>query len=113
MCFTLLGDNEVEFWGSKYLTGKIAVDMTIALGAVNIPSSTISDITFVTEGLYGTTIAYSSSDTSVIANDGTVTRGTQNKDVVITATYKNGDYTYEKDYTITVIGKGEEEIVFL
>lgn len=108
MCFTLLGDNEVEFWGSKYLTGKIAVDMTIALGAVNIPSSTISDITFVTEGLYGTTIAYSSSDTSVIANNGKVTRGTQNKDVVITATYTNGDYTYEKDYTITVIGKGEE-----
>ena len=108
MCFTLLGNNEVEFWGSKYLTGKIAVDMTIAAGTVNIPESAMSDITFVTEGLYGTTISYSSSDTAVIANDGTVTRGSEDKDVVVTVTYRNGDYTYEKDYTITVIRKDEE-----
>ena len=57
MCFTILGDNEVEMWGSKYLTGKNAVDLTISLGKVKVPASTMSDISFVTDGLYCTTVS--------------------------------------------------------
>lgn len=104
MCFTLLGDNQVEFWGSKYLSGKEAVDLTISSKVVNIPKSALSDIKFVTEGLYGTTVSYASEDTSVISNTGKVTRSAETKTVTVKVTYTNGDYIYSKDYDITVTG---------
>ena len=106
LCFTMLGDNEVEFWGSKYLTGKPAVDMSISAGIVTVPSSTIGDVTFATEGLFGTQITYTSSNPDVLANDGKVSRAEENVDVTVTATYTNGDYSVSKDYTVRVIGKG-------
>lgn len=110
MCFTLLGDNEVEFWGSKYLTGKIAVDMTLDRGIVTIPQQTVADIVYKTEGLYGTTISYASGNTAVLSNDGTVTRGSEDVTVKVTATFTNGDYSVDKEYNIKVLGdKGENE----
>lgn len=107
MCFTVLGNNEVEMWGSKYLTGKDAVDLTISTGTVTVPLQTVGDIDFITEGLQGTTISYTSSNTNVMTNEGVITRGASNTDVTVTATYQNGDYTYSKDYTITVIGESQ------
>lgn len=114
MCFTILGDNEVEMWGSKYLTGKDAVDLTIAAGKSNPPEVAVANIDFAKEGLYGTTITYESSNTDVIANDGTITKQSTNTDVVVTATYTNGTYAYSKDYTITVMaGPGEDGRILL
>lgn len=102
LCFTILGDNEVEVWGSKYLSGKDAVDFTLANDIVAVPSLALNDITFTTKGLYGTTVSYKSSNESVISNDGKVTMASEEKTVTITAKFVNGDYSIEKDYTVKV-----------
>ena len=109
LCFTLLGDNGVCVWGSKYLSGKDAVDMTLEMGAVKFPTSTIGDINFDTEGLYGTTVSYDSQNKSVIANNGKVTPAAESTDVVIKATITNGDYSIVKEFTVTVLGSGAED----
>ncbi len=110
LCFTLLGSDEVEVWGSKAIGGKTAVDMTLNSGVIKIPQQTVSDITFKTEGLQGTTVSYASGNTAVLSNDGKVTRGSDDVTVKVTATFTNGDYSVDKEYEIKVLGdKGEDE----
>ncbi|MFQ9933933.1 MAG: lipocalin-like domain-containing protein, partial [Lachnospiraceae bacterium] len=107
MCFTLLGDNEVELWGSMHLSGKDAVDLSISAGIVTVPTSTISDISFVKAGLFGTTVSYESDNQAVLTNEGKVTRQTENINVNVKVTYSNGDYQYSENRVIAVIGSGE------
>ena len=104
MCFTLLGDNEVELWGSKYLEGEAAIEMSLYFDILTMPEATVTDIDFITEGLYGTVATYSSSDTSIIANDGTVTRPEKDTVVTINATYKNGGEIVTKAWEVKVLG---------
>lgn len=108
MCFTLLGDNEVELWGSRYLTGEDAIEMSLYFDTLPMPEATVADIEFDTEGLYGTVATYASSDTSIIANDGTVTRPERDTEVTINATYKNGGEIVTKAYTVKVLGTALE-----
>jgi len=107
MCFTGLSNTEVQVWGSKWLPAKEAVELTISTEYVKIPTSTMSDITFETEGLFGTTLTYASSNTDVLANDGTINRATEDTVVTVTVTYINGDYQDTVEYDITIVGKGE------
>lgn len=110
MCFAVLGDDEVEVWGSKYLSGKTAVDLTIKNGVIKLPAQTVKDISFQKTGLQGTTVSYTSANQEVLTNDGKVTRGSEDIDVIVTATFSKGDYSVDKEYTIKVLGdKGENE----
>jgi len=56
-------------------------------------------------------ITWSTSDESVIDAEGNVTRGATDKDVTITATYKNGDVVLHKDYVLTVKAEGDDPVV--
>ena len=108
MCFTAIGSDEVVLWGSKHLSGKDAVDLTIATGAVTVPSTTFENVVFETEGLSGTTVTYKSSDTGIMSDDGKLAEGAAGE-VKVTATFKNGDYSVDKEYTIKILGAATED----
>lgn len=100
MCLTLLGSDEKEVWFSKHLQGKRAVDRII--DQVTIPSGTLTNLTLPTEEIYGTTIRWKSGNTAVITDNGEVTRGDKETDVVMTAIFENNGYSVTKDYVIKV-----------
>ncbi|MDC7126679.1 MAG: SBBP repeat-containing protein, partial [Spirochaetales bacterium] len=65
----------------------------------------INNLTLPTSGSNGTTIAWSSSNTDVIANDGTVTRPSSgDKTVTLNATISKGDESSSVTFTVVVIG---------
>lgn len=69
------------------------------------------DIVLPTEGLSnGSSVKWESSDTNIIANDGQVTRPTEDTEVILTAellNYVNGKYgSYTKKFYLTVLGTG-------
>lgn len=107
MCFTVLGDNEVEMWGSKYLSGQEAVDLSIASNCISIPLRVERDIEFDTEALYGTVVTYSSDNTAVISNEGKITPQQESTKVIITATFTNGEAAGTKTYNVTVSALGD------
>ena len=70
----------------------------------------ITSLNLRTEGLYGTTISWSSSNTNVITNSGLVTRpksDRQNETVIMTATVTAGSASMQKQFVFTVL-KDEE-----
>ncbi|HOP57633.1 MAG TPA: lamin tail domain-containing protein [Bacillota bacterium] len=73
-----------------YATGDSATSVT---GNVTLPT-TDGDVV----------ITWSSSDTTVIANDGTVTRGTEDASIILTATLTYEETTVTKAFSLTVIG---------
>ncbi len=103
MCFTVLGDNELQVWGSKYLSGQDAVDVCVKMGAVSIPAKAEKDLELPATTLYGTAVTYESSNPEIIANDGKVTFPEEETKVTITATFTNGDATGTKEYNVKVI----------
>ncbi len=102
MCFTVLGSNEVEVWGSKYLEGQDAVDVCVSIGALGLPSKAETDIELPATTLYGTTVTYTSSHPDIISTDGKVNPANEETKVTITATFTNGVGTGSKDYNIKV-----------
>lgn len=73
----------------------------------SLPAKLAQDVDNVTENLTlteATGVTWSSSDTDVISNSGVVTRGEEDKVVVMTATVDlaNGGGVYTKEYTMTV-----------
>ena len=73
---------------------------------ISDPLSVTSNIDFPTAGLHNATITWSTNNTAVIANDGTVTRpaiGANPVTVVITATVKVGKEEVSKDFTVKVL----------
>lgn len=98
--------------GSNFVIKKIKMEQTkadsattaalTALEAITDLSATPNAVTGdITLSSYSN-VTWSSSDESVIDLTGKVTRGTEDKDVTITATYKNGDTVLYKDYVLTV-----------
>ncbi|MDY5576080.1 MAG: family 43 glycosylhydrolase [Lachnospiraceae bacterium] len=100
MCFTLLGDDEMEVWGSMYLTGKRAVKL--AQEKLTVASIAVDDLTLPTEALYGTTISWSSGNKSIITDEGKLTKPETETTVTLTATFSNNGYSEEKTYDVKV-----------
>jgi hypothetical protein len=76
-----------------------------ALVEIDLPSETATDLTFPSTGLHDVTITWESSNTDVIANDGTVTiplftEG--NKTVTVTAYVTIGENTLTKEFSVAV-----------
>ena len=66
------------------------------------------DLTLPTTGTYDAVITWTSSDESIIANDGTVTRPEfQNTEVTLTANITVGEVTLTKEFTANVLAEGE------
>lgn len=64
-----------------------------------------SDISLSATGEYGSTLTYSSSNTSVITNSGVITRGVTSSSAVFTVTATRGEVTHSQNISITVAQK--------
>ncbi len=107
MCFTLMGEDEVAVWGCKYVDGEAAVALSTMSGCVTLPDETETNLDLVTEGVFGTTITYSSSNPDVISGDGKVTPQDTRQTVVLTATYTSGSASQTKEFWVDVKAKSE------
>ena len=79
---------------------KTALVITYAQG--DSETSVTQDMTLPATGASGTTISWTSSDTNVIANNGTVTRPAADATVTLTATITKNDESDTKTFTLTV-----------
>lgn len=102
MCFTVASDSGLCVWGSGEPTDDAIVAQNVENSSIVVPQNTYSDIELVTEGLNGASISWSSSNTTVLANDGTISIPEEDTIVTLTETISKGDYYYEKDYQVTV-----------
>lgn len=85
---------------------KVRFDAAYADNFKDIPSSATSNITLPSKGYFGSDITWNSSVPTVISNQGSVTRASTTKNVIMTATLVSGDAKEEKKFEITVPGKG-------
>ncbi len=74
----------------------------IATKSLSLPAIIEDDIVLPTEGRYGTTIVWVSSNTDVLAADGTLTEPTSNVTLKLTATVTLGDASEEREFIIYV-----------
>lgn len=80
-------------------------DLAITYTSGDSSGSVTGDLTLPTSGDNGSTISWSSSDTSVIAADGTVTRpASTDASVMLTATISLNGVSVTKTFTVTVAG---------
>lgn len=109
MTFTAIGTDNKTIWGVKKELFNVE-DSEIIERAIDelsnsniIPSKTLSDIVLPLEASNKAKITWSSSMTSVISNDGKVTRPEKEESVVLTATITFGKATDTKSFTTTVL----------
>ena len=89
--------------GEGYAGKQIKADTSLeALAEELAPDKEIRGNQYMPSEYNGVKITWSS-DNGAVKPDGTVTRGTEDTEVNITAVYDNGEYTYEKTYQSTVI----------
>ncbi|MEK3911884.1 S-layer homology domain-containing protein [Paenibacillus sp. FSL H7-0331] len=83
----------------------------LAIGYANGDSATSvkSNLNLPTTGVNGTTVTWSSSNTAVVGNDGTITRPTADTSVTLTATISKGSITATKAFTVLVKATGNSE----
>ena len=106
--------NSGYFWGWNeiYVEGATATVTDADKVAADKEALTLGDTTAVTANLtlpttgsaFGSTITWATSDASVIAADGKITRVGENKTATLTATITNGTVTDTKEFTVTVVG---------
>ncbi len=90
---------------------KAALD--IGYAGTDSATSVTQALTLPTTGDNGTTITWVSSDTTVIANDGAVTRPAADATVTLTATITKNEASDTKTFTLTVIKKDQVDITNL
>ena len=103
--FTGIKPDGAALWGVKRTLVSPAGAVARVVADLTLPDSTITNITLPTVGTQGSTISWTSSDSAVIASDGTVTRpaaGEPDAVVTLTATVTNGEATAVKTFTVTV-----------
>ena len=76
---------------------KVKADME----SITLPTSTIANLTLATSGANGSSISWAS-DNEAITNSGIVTRGTEDVEVKLTATFTLDGHTETKEYTVVV-----------
>lgn len=83
------------------------------LAAIQIASETSVNLQLPTKGEYGSGITWSSSHPEVIGADGTVSRGTHNVTVTLTAVVSFEGETAEKEFTVAVPAREETPTVIV
>lgn len=109
MCFTLIEESTgLCVWGSHEVADNIAVAKGARSRAMQsaVSSVTYADLQLPYETEDGAEVTWTSSDTSVIANDGTVTAPASDTVVTMTATISKGNYYHNKTYTTMVKAGG-------
>jgi xyloglucan-specific exo-beta-1,4-glucanase len=95
--------NEPSTPHEKLLADKAALEIGFAQG--DHATSVTKDITLVTNGTYGSTISWKSSDEKMISTKGKVKRppaSREDKTVILTATLSIGEESVTKDFELTV-----------
>ena len=101
LVFTIAGCKKDEDTTDADNVADATQKLSLAVDALAVTA----DIDLPTAALHDAVIVWSSSNTAVIANDGTVTRpaiGTADVTVVLTATITIGDESETKEFTVKV-----------
>ncbi|MBO0981321.1 LamG-like jellyroll fold domain-containing protein [Microbacterium sp. SD291] len=108
--FTALSEHGVSVWGRKVPTLSDADAVAAVVAALDLgdTSAITGGLALPTEGTSGTVITWESSDASVVATDGSVTRpaiGSADARVTLTATVAAGDVTQSVSFDLTVLAR--------
>lgn len=90
-------------WGAKISSDAWAVQT--ALDSIEYPDRILGSLTAETEGLWGTTISYSSSNKGVLADDGTFNAPAEDTELTFTVTVTKGEARAEKEFAFTALSK--------
>lgn len=106
MCFTAVDESTgVSLWGAKKLGDLAVIADNVKNPAYSVPTAAYASFTLPSAGSDGAQLYWTSSDTSIVGDDGTITAVPENDtDVTFTMTMVKGDYYYTKDYTIKIAG---------
>lgn len=102
MCFTVVGDNNVTFWGTKGYTDEAKVVKDASAISITVPKYLYSDLDLPTTTENGSTITWKSSDESALSTDGKRGDVLLDTKVTLTMTVKSGKYYTRKTYSTTV-----------
>ena len=105
--FTAMNEGGLCVWGARF-TDKLAAQLMA--DRITFPDTILGDLVFETQGLWGTTIAYSSSDTDVLANDGKFTAPAEDTGLTLTVTVSIGSASISKTKEFTIKGLSEDSI---
>ena len=105
--FTAMNKDGLCVWGARF-TDEMAAQLMA--DRITFPDTILGDLDFETQGLWGTTIAYSSSDTAVLANDGTFTAPATDTELTLTVTVSIGSASISKTKEFTIKGLSEDSI---
>lgn len=106
MTFSAVGTNNECIWGSKLdLSDSDAVSYAARYLTDFVPSSTKTNLTLPSQGPLDTNIKWSSSNPSVIGNNGVVNRLGSDTQVNLTAAITKGSASITKTFTVTVKAK--------
>lgn len=100
--------------GEAFLTEyqyDMAADVAVqqVFNTIKFPLTISADLDLATQGAFGTTLSWTSSNPAVISNDGKVTRTSTRNKVNLTLTATKGDAKAEQTYTLTVRALGADD----
>ena len=96
-------DTNTPLWGVKIENDEWAAKAV--LDRLQFPEQIVGSITLEAEGLWGTEITYQSSDTSVLANDGTFTAPAADTELTLTVTVTKGAASVNETFTIKALSQ--------
>ena len=106
--FTAMNESSLCIWGARF-TDELAAQLMA--DRITFPDTILGDLDFETEGLWGTTISYSSSNTDVLANDGTFTAPETDTELTLTVTVSIGSASISQTKTFTIKGLSKASIL--
>ena len=106
--FTAMNGDGLCIWGARF-TDEMAAQLMA--DRITFPDAILGDLDFEKNGLWGTTISYSSSNTDVLANDGTFTAPETDTELTLTVTVSIGSASISQTKTFTIKGLSEASIL--
>jgi arabinan endo-1,5-alpha-L-arabinosidase len=108
--FTALSDQGESIWGIKTIEHTDEELLEIIKNELTLGDTTgvVNDLTLPTEGMRGTKISWTTSNASVISNEGVIKRpaiGKDNGTATLTATISKDNLTVTKTFTIVVLAQ--------
>ena len=105
--FTAMNEGGLCVWGARF-TDELAAQLMA--DRITFPDTILGDLDFEKNGLWGTTITYSSSDTTVLANDGKFTAPAEDTELTLTVTVSIGSASISRTKEFTIKGLSEDSI---
>lgn len=105
--FTAMNGDGLCIWGARF-TDEMAAQLMA--DRITFPDAILGDLVFETQGLWGTTVAYESSNTDVLQNDGAFTAPAQDTELTLKVTVTIGSASASLEKTFTIRGLSEDSI---